>query len=154
MGRRHDGVVERDRRGRAATWRLAVVVLVLAVTGCGGNGHDYVFGEWHLTAGTGVDGPLELIESHPVTLEVDDTFFRGTAACNTYGGRVDTSGGGWRTSQESVTEMACEPTEVMALERAYLDTLGVVTRNNATYEELVLTGPDGVELHFARSPIE
>jgi len=135
---------------------LATVVLLAAamgVAGCAAPSDD-AQGNWVLTSGTGADGKLELVRSHPVTLDIDETSAGGTAACNSYGGQVSRAQGGWRVTELFQTEMACEPAEVMTLESAYLTALAAVTRAQTTENELTLTGPDGVELVFARGPIE
>ncbi len=102
--------------------------------------------EWMLASAT-VDGEtLALLESHPVTLLVDDAgAVGGTAACNSYFGTLiegDTLFEGF-----GVTEMACDPPETLDLESAFLTALGRTTTAERDGGQLVLAG-DGVELRF------
>ena len=151
---------------------ILTIVFALVAAACGGDDDDGVvagddgtgedgtgdgeepadtadpFGtdEWILISAT-VDGePLELLETHPVTLRVDASGgVGGTAACNSYFGTLvdgDTLFDGF-----GVTEMACDPPESMDLELAFLDALGRTTRADLDDTALVLTG-DGVELRF------
>ncbi len=106
--------------------------------------------EWRLVEAT-VDGTdLELIASHPITLQRRGDEVTGTAACNGYSGAI--VGGATLFEGFAVTEMACDPPETMALESLFLQALGRV--DTAVVEDdpggsgmLVLSG-DGVELRF------
>lgn len=125
---------------------LILAVLISALAACGtepplAQPIDLT-GSWQLTSGShGGDG-LEPIPTHPVTLEFTADGVGGTAACNGYGGTFDASTGALSIGELSITEMACFPDEVMALERAYIEALLAV--NEATIEgtTLTLTGPD------------
>lgn len=45
-------------------------------------------GSWQLMSGT-VDGrPVPIVDSHPITLNIDGYVIGGTAACNGYGGNL------------------------------------------------------------------
>ncbi len=133
---------------------LATAMLLAAVAfaaGCTASPSDAAQGSWVLTSASGADGPLDLVESHPVTLQVGDDTVGGTAACNQYGAGLDRRGGRWNLTELEQTAMACEPLSVMDLEDAYLAALGAATRAAVSGDELTLTGPDGVELVFART---
>ena len=162
----------------APTLRRLLAVLVafaVVVTACGGDDDDAgvvaggndggtvtdepsgeepaddPFGsdEWVLISAD-VDGaPLALLDSHPVTLRVDDGEVNGTAACNSYFGTlVD---GPLLFDGFGVTEMGCDPPEAMDLEFAFLQALGRTSTATASGDELTLTG-DGVELRFSVVP--
>lgn len=143
---------------------LLIAIAALLLTACGGavdptaptiEGED---------ATGDPEGPWVLVDSEPtidvpadarVTLEVvadgDAWQVGGTAACNSYGGRVVTDGNTWRSEGYGGTDMACEEPR-MSAERAYLDALSEVdTWSRPGEDELVLTGPD-VELRFAALP--
>ena len=104
---------------------------------------EEMYGAWQLNSGV-VDGmPVLLLDTHPITLTIDEDGVGGTAACNHYG--LDPTGG------FSVTEMACFPTEVMELESTYLAALDRV--EEGVVEDgllLVARGETGseVELQF------
>ena len=103
-------------------------------------------GTWQLERAI-VDGvELELIESHPVTIQFDGRQVGGTAACNTYGGALveeDTR----LIGEMSITEMACIPPETMELESAYMAALTRVTGAVVQGESLKLEA-EGIELTF------
>lgn len=108
---------------------------------------------WELESGSGPDGPLELRDTHPVTLMFESGQVSGTAACNSYFGDVTLTDGSITVGGLARTEMACMPLEVMELEQAYLDALAAVERAVLVGGRLVLTGPL-VELEFgAREPV-
>jgi heat shock protein HslJ len=102
---------------------------------------------WVLESGT-VDGAeIALVDSHPITLTFDEGQAGGSAGCNTYGAAYEISGAEISFDEAISTMMACEPTEVMDAETAYLTALDVVTGFSATEDSLTLTG-EGVELVF------
>ncbi|MEM7285974.1 MAG: META domain-containing protein [Actinomycetota bacterium] len=103
-------------------------------------------GEWTLVSAV-VDGSaLTLLDTHPVTLSVDDAGgVGGTAACNGYFGAF--TDGPLLFDGFGVTEMACDPPEAMDLEFAFLQALARTANAVGSDGELTLTG-DGVELRF------
>ncbi|MDQ2625226.1 MAG: META domain-containing protein [Actinomycetota bacterium] len=139
-----------SRATRASTVLVAAALAVL-VAGCGAEAPSHQYGAWILVSADTAEGTIELIDSHPVTLTISTSDFGGTAACNAYGGEVVTKSGVWLPSTMEVTAMACEPAAVMTLEAAYLDALDRATQHEATPDELVLLGPDGITLRFERA---
>ena len=99
---------------------------------------EHMFGAWQLASGMANGEPIPIVDTHPITLTIDEKGVGGTAACNHYG--LDPSGG------FSVTEMACFPPETMESEAAFLDALSKVDEGVAE-DGLLLVG-DGVELRF------
>lgn len=98
---------------------------------------------------------IEVPDGVRVTLEVtdDDDAWQvgGTAACNSYGGRIVTEGDTWRSQGYDATELACDEPQ-MAAERAYLETLEAAdTWRRPSADELVLSGED-TELRFEALP--
>lgn len=88
-----------------------------------------------------IDGPVAPVEGWDVTVTIEDDRIGGTAACNQYGGTVAWSTDGAMTIDGlSQTEMACEPTEVMELEQAFLSSLLVVDAFAVDDEGLTLQG--------------
>lgn len=87
-------------------------------------------GAWVLTSGH-LDGePLDLVDGRDVTLTIDGDQVSGTAACNSYGGMLDTDdrlggGGPFVVTDLSWTEMGCEP-DVMQLEQRFLAALRAI----------------------------
>lgn len=134
---------------RAAATCVVVLGALTAFAGCA-ESPEHQLGEWRLVEGSGPSGPLGLLDDHPVTLELEEKPYRGVAACNHYGGDVSVKSGVWLPSMPEVTAMLCEPSEVMTLETTYLETLLGATAHSVTDDELVLTGPDDVELRFER----
>jgi len=110
-----------------------------------------VEGPWALVAGT-VDGnAIPLVDGHPITIRFDGTEVGGTAACNSYGGRVTSVDARLTITDLGMTDMACEAA-VMAAESAYIGALVKVTRIAAVDDELILDGDD-VAMRFERLPL-
>jgi heat shock protein HslJ len=136
---------------------LGVALLALALTACGGGDVTTqpaapaagVDAAWTLVSGSGPQGALTLVDGSPVTLVVKAGKVSGRAACNSYGGPVSTSGGGFTPGALAMTEMACADEKVNALESGYLQALGAVTSAAPDADRLVLTG-EGVTLTFTR----
>lgn len=83
-------------------------------------------GEWVVDRLT-LDGDRVVLDPRfEITVRVDRTEIDGTAACNRYGGRLETAsiggGGEFRVSDLSWTEMGCE-SAATALEQAFLTVL-------------------------------
>lgn len=115
-----------------------------------GPAEEGLDGAWQLVAGR-VDGQeLLLPEGARVTLVVDGSTAGGVAACNHYGGEIDTAGGGFAIGMMGMTEMACaEP--LMALEAVYADAMTRVREATRDGETLTLSG-DEVELRYELQP--
>jgi heat shock protein HslJ len=140
--------------------RTCLTLLALAAAACGGgmspgtDGTDGLIGAWQLReAAPAIEVPADARVT--LTVDEDDGGLRagGTAACNSYGGRLDAADGSWSLTQLAVTEMGCDEPR-MAAERAYLDALVLVDAWAVEAEVLTLTGP-GVELVLDRlAPVE
>ncbi|WP_448058638.1 META domain-containing protein [Cellulomonas hominis] len=141
-----------SRPGRPAAVRRPTAVLsglaLLATLAACASGPD-VDGPWLLSSGTVEGEPLRLLDHAPVTLDIDGGTISGRAACNGYGGEVDTDDG-WSLVYLALEEAACAP-EVMAVESAYTAALGSVTAAVLDDDVLVLTGED-VRLRFVSRP--
>lgn len=125
------------------------MVMTIALTAClGSDFADSVEGAWQLTGGTHAGESVPIVESHPITLNLESGQINGTAACNGYGGEYELSGSSFFIVEGlAVTEMACQPEEVMRSERAFLDAIAVVDKVELTNDGLVLSGPE-TELRF------
>jgi heat shock protein HslJ len=147
---------------RLAPALLVLLLLAVAAIGCSGGSDDgsdqdgaespdggagELDGTWTLTDGTGPDGPIPLVASAPITLTIDGSDWGGTAACNLYGGTVQTDGTAITSIDAAVTEMACMDPGVMESEAAYLAAYVQVDSYALQDGTLVLTGPS-VELTF------
>jgi heat shock protein HslJ len=105
-------------------------------------------GPWRLTAGV-VDGSdVALVDGWDVTLDIDGAQLGGTAACNGYGGTVDTTNGAFVVGELNWTEMGCEPA-VMELEQLFLRSLMGIESYAVTADVLTISGPTA-EWVFAR----
>lgn len=107
-------------------------------------------GAWRLIEGHGPHGEVALVDGSRITINLEETSLRGTAACNMYAADVAIDGGSFRMRGGGVTDMACRP-NVMESERAYLDALHQVDSIARTGDRLTLIG-DATELHFAWLP--
>jgi heat shock protein HslJ len=89
---------------------------------------------------------VPLIKGYRITLEIAAESVTGKSACNTYGGRMDTSGDSVSLDGLGGTEMGCAR-PVMHSEETYLNTLLVADTIEREGDTLTLTGPDA-ELVF------
>jgi len=104
-------------------------------------------GSWELTSGR-VDGAeIPIVDDHPITLTIEGSKIGGTAACNSYGGRLTVTDGRLEIGDLGMTAMGCDA-PVMAAEGAYTAALTAVESIGGDGGELVLSGPN-VELRFA-----
>ncbi len=118
---------------------IDLLVLGLVVAACaGGPTPD---GSWILERGSLDGAPIVLLDSHPVTMQIDGSDLAGTAACNEYRGRARIAGSSFSVSEVAVTEMACLPPEVMDSEAEFLEAIADVATIEITDERLVLRGP-------------
>jgi heat shock protein HslJ len=137
--------------------RPAAFLLALALTACGGGGaapspgtDAAVDGSWQLTSGRTAAGGIPILADRPITLTVEGSSIGGTAACNSYGGRLAGSAGRIRVEELGMTAMGCEA-DVMASEAAYTSALSSISQIGRDGAELVLLGQD-VELRFVALP--
>lgn len=137
---------------------LLLPALLLVIVACGGTqgpddgaGGDAgaLTGSWQLVDGEGPQGPIPILDDHPITLTFEDEGrISGTAACNHYFGEVTLDGDTIAVGEIGATEMACMPQAVMEAERRYLDALAVVAAVERSEDELTWAGP-GTRLVFA-----
>lgn len=128
---------------------LVIVLVALVAAACGVAGDvsgGPPQGSFVLVSGT----DLTLVDTHPVTLDVEGDEVGGIAACNRYGGRVAFDGAAIAVSDVSATEMGCMPFEIMELEQAYLTHFVNVESWVLEGETLVLSG-SGFELVFEQA---
>jgi heat shock protein HslJ len=133
----------------------SALLVLLAAAGCGGaagGGEEppsaAPAGSWELVSGTGPDGDIPILGSHPITLTFeDDGRVGGTAACNSYGAQARIEGDRFEVDALAQTEMACEPPAVMEAEAAYLSALQRADTIGHDGARLVLAGPE-VELTY------
>lgn len=139
--------------------RFPLLAVALMLTACGSVGSpspdasEDPFdpqGSWELISGS-VDGAeIPLVDDHPITLTIEGTEIGGTAACNSYGGRLTVTDGRLEIRDLGMTAMACEE-PLMAAEAAYTVALNSVESIGGEGGELVLSGPN-VELRFDALP--
>jgi len=104
-------------------------------------------GSWELTSGRADGAEIAIVDDHPITLTIEGSEIGGTAACNSYGGRLTVTDGRLEIGDVAMTAMGCEE-PVMAAEAAYTAGLAAVDSIGGDGNELVLTG-QGVELRFS-----
>lgn len=136
--------------------RVAAMLLVLLLVGCGGTGPaspsapGELQGSWQLAMGS-MDGQrLRTLPDNPVTLTIEGADIGGISACNSYGGRLTLVGGRLEILDLGMTAMGCAE-EVMAVETGFMAALDRVSGISRDDEELVLNGA-GVELRFHALP--
>jgi heat shock protein HslJ len=135
---------------------MRALILMFLLTGCslltnGALASGSLDGDWRLQAGVDQGQPVPIVAGSPINLKIDGSQAGGTAACNSYGGKVQVSGNNVSFGELVQTEMACLDDRVMASEAAYMTALQKVTKAKRSDDALVLSGP-GVELRFALIP--
>jgi len=128
-------------------WALALAaVAAVSLVGCDQLLEVQTAGAWQLEAGS-LDGrPVPIVAENRITMTVDANGVSGTAACNHYGGRLESSGPSFKVIEVSSTAMGCEA-PIAASEAAFLQALGRVASATRAGDRLLLSGP-GVELRF------
>ena len=136
-------------------WTLSTAAIALIATAClGSDFTDSLEGSWELRSGTLHGEPLTLLDSHPITMTLEDGEIGGTAACNGYGGQYTISGGAFSIEDGlAVTEMACSPAEVMESEREFLVALMAVDEIELTNDGLTLRGSQAELLFQPLEPV-
>ena len=136
--------------------RLLFLAVALMLTGCGSVGTPPISpsedpfdpqGSWELSSGTVNGAEIPIVAGHPITVTIEGSEIGGTAACNSYGGRLTVTDGRLEIRDLGMTAMGCEE-PVMAAEAAYTAALGAVESIGDEGGELVLSGPN-VELRFS-----
>lgn len=130
---------------RSGGGAVALAAAVLLLAACGGDASptaERPDGDWLLVEGTGPDGEIPIIESHPITLSIEDNEIGGTAACNSYGGTAVVDREQLTVRELMQTEMACEGAGVMDAEAAYLDALLTVHSHVRDGDHLELLAED------------
>lgn len=126
---------------------LASAALLSACSVFSGSLPAAADGDWQLAEGT-VDGQdLRVPDGVRITLSIAGDEVGGNNSCNSYFGRVDTSGGRLSFVELGQTEMACP--DVMDLEATYMSALQAVADLEVADGRLHLSGPD-VDLTFER----
>ena len=139
--------------------RFALLAAALMLTACGSVGSpssdasEDPFdpqGSWELISGS-VDGAeIPIVDDNPITLTIEGAEIGGTAACNSYGGRLTVIDGRLEIRDLGMTAMGCEE-PLMAAEAAYTAALAGVESIGGEGGELVLSGPN-IELRFSALP--
>ena len=129
---------------------VAVYIIVMLLSACGGGGSDQPNLEgvtWELTA---INGNPPIEGTQP-TLQFENGQASGNASCNSFGGEYEVEGDKIGFEALFMTEMFCmEPEGVMDQESAYLEMLGsAVTFELGGGVLTIVTGP-GESLTFER----
>jgi heat shock protein HslJ len=133
---------------------VALATATVLLAGCSllpGGTSASLDGKWQLQTGTNQGQQVPVVPGSQVTLVLNGTQAGGTAACNSFGGKIQASGTSISISELLQTEMACLDDRLMASEAAYLAALPRVTTAVRSGNSLVLSGPQ-VELRFALVP--
>lgn len=128
---------------------LAVLGLLAAACGAGGQGEQLTGSHWTLTS---LNGAPLAEGSAPITLEFSSaTEVGGQGGCNGYGGNYSASANGSISFSQIVsTLMACEPQIIMENEAAFFQALGAVTHYFVSGNSLTLDNGTQI-LIFARA---
>jgi heat shock protein HslJ len=127
--------------------RFLSVLAALAMTAaCTAEAQDPAGVDWQLLA---IDGKVVDI---PATLTIDSSGrVSGKAPCNSFTGHSTAALPDLKLGRVAATRMACDK---LAEEQVFFDALTTMTRLERMSESaLVLTGPDGRSMEFARGPI-
>jgi heat shock protein HslJ len=135
---------------RSLTPFLALILAACGAAAAPSPSANEIEGAWQLTSGRTSAGEIPIVDDRPITLSIEASTIGGTAACNSYGGRLVGTGGRVRVEELGMTAMGCEA-DVMASESAYTAALSVISEIGLDGDALVLVGPD-VELRFAALP--
>jgi heat shock protein HslJ len=132
---------------------LIAITAVLASACLGSDFADSLDGSWVLEDGTNGSDPLLIVDSHPITMNLDGSQVSGTAACNSYGGsyRVSSTGNFQIVDGLAITEMACSPDEIMESEAQFMAAMLAVDKLSLDGGVLTLSG-GGYELNFVTNP--
>lgn len=121
---------------------LLLIILSMLISGCLPRNSPDVGTSWTLDTLT-VDGAsIDILTSHPITLEIrENNGVGGSAGCNSYGGEVlFRAGGNLETRNLFQTEMWCEVG--MDVEAAFLSALNSVTHYEWDENTLTLSNSD------------
>ena len=121
----------------------ALATAAAAMTACTSETKDPTGIEWHLRAIDGTDVDM------PATLTVDPTgAISGKAPCNRYSGQNQAKLPEMNVPGFAATKMACDRLDD---EQVFFAALSAMTRMEPQADDtLVLTGPDGRSMTFAR----
>jgi heat shock protein HslJ len=125
-----------------------VTILALALTACADPGEegasDPTANAWVLEAGTLDGADIPIFDDHPVTLifNPEEGTAGGASGCNQYFAAYTLSGSDLTFEDAGSTMMACEPTELMDAEAAYLQALSLVELFSIEGDQLNLSGVD------------
>lgn len=116
---------------------------------------DPLDGDWDVDELT-VDGErIEIPGDRRITVSIDGDRIGGVAACNSYGGTLDSdrgdNGGTFVVGELSWTEMGCEP-EVTALEQSFLHALQIVDSYEVADGLHVAAAGAATNFHLVRQP--
>ena len=136
--------------------RVPLLAVALMLVACGSAGAPPTSpsgepfdpqGSWELSSGSVNGAEIPIVDDHPITLTIEGAEIGGTAACNSYGGRLTITDGRLEIRDLGMTAMGCEE-PLMAAEAAYTAALTAVESIGGEGGELVMSGPD-VELRFS-----
>ena len=145
-----------SRRPAPMRTPLAMAAVVLLLTACGQpdpspssapNDGDPQ-GTWELVEGVVTGLPVPILDDYRITLTIEGSNIGGTAACNSYGGRLAVVGGRLRIQDLEQTSMGRCDERAMDAELLYMGGLVDVDSIRLDGDELLLTGP-GVDLRFS-----
>lgn len=144
------------KRNKSLVTTAGVLVIALVTSGCGILSDDPddlpVVGDWELVTGSAGEEVVPQVPDYRITFTSDGSTFGGTAACNAYGGSINTEARALSLEEIFVTEMACRP-EVMESEQAYLSALQLVNATTRDGDVLLLSGDDAELWFVAVAPV-
>ncbi len=127
------------------TLLLTTLILLFALTACGGGDTSLDGTAWVLTGYQG-NAPI----GNAPTLSFENGQASGSASCNSYGGGYTVKGNSLQVSALFRTEMYCmDPEGIMEQENAYLQLLGEADSFVLEGSTLTIRTAAGEELIFA-----
>jgi len=141
-------LVKRVLPARAAI-AAACIISGVAAAACASHAPDAVLADTRWTVAS-IDG--EAVDERAPSIEFSGDRVSGSGGCNRYFGRYEVTGA------ETIvidgvgsTEMACEPTEVMAREQAFLSALDAARRYRRDGDRLTLSAVAGRTIVLQRA---
>ena len=131
---------------------LAVAILALVIAGCGAGGEENRLAdtEWRLVALGDASAPDEVAGGNPTAEFTTDTDMTGWTGCNAYGASYSAGASELRLDDLTWTEAGCPSDALFRQEQRIQDLLATVERFKVSGQRLELYSARGQTLVFER----